>query len=137
MLNKAIALRPNSVEAFYQRGFVHFQKNAVDSALADYNQVYRLAPNYVNVAFNMASCYYRKRDWVNAIRMAELSHLSFPDYEPPLLMLANCYYYIRQPRKALFYCNRLIEKPGRQPKAERLKARLEKILNNRTLGNAP
>ncbi len=128
-LNKAIADRPNSVEAFYQRGFVLFQKNALDSALRDYEKVQMLAPNYVNVAFNMASCYYRNRDWINAIRMAELSHRLFPDYEPPLLMLANCYYYIRQPRKALYYCNLLIEKPGRQPKAERLKKRLVKILN--------
>jgi len=127
-LNRALSLRPNSVEAYYQRGFVNFQKNAIDSALGDYKKVHTLAPNYVNVAFNTASCYYRKRDWINAIGMAELSHRSFPDYEPPLLMLANCYYYIRQPRKALYYCNRLIEKPGRQPKAERLKKRLEKIL---------
>ena len=127
-LNKAVALRPNSVEAFYQRGYVHFQKNLIDRALADYKIVFTLAPNYVNTAFNTASCYYRKRDWINAIRMAELSHRSFPDYEPPLLMLANCYYYIRQPRKALYYCNLLIEKPGSQAKAHRLKKRLEKIL---------
>ncbi len=130
-LNRALALRPNSVEAYYQRGYVLFQRGLIDQALSDYKQVDTLAPNYVNISFNLASCYYRKRDWANAIRMAKRSHRLFPEYDAPLLMLANCYYYIRQPRTALEYCNRVIEL-DRYPtnrKARGLKKRLEKILN--------
>jgi len=130
-LNRAVALRPNSVEAYYQRGYVFFQKGFTDRALGDYKSVNKLAPNYVNTAFNTASCYYRKRDWANAIRMAKQSHRLFPDYDAPLLMLANCYYYIRQPQKALDYCNLLLklDKYPSNRKAGNLKNRLLKILN--------
>ena len=132
-LNRAVALRPNSVESYYQRGYIFFQKGSIERAIGDYKSVNALAPNYVNTAFNTASCYYRKRDWANAIRMAKQSHRLFPAYDAPLLMLANCYYYIRQPHRALEYCDRLLrldQYPSNR-KAGNLKNRLLKILNTR------
>lgn len=61
--------------------------------------------------------------------MAEQSHRLFPKYDAPLLMLANCYYYIRQPHRALEYCNLVIklDKYPTNRKAGNLKNRLLKI----------
>jgi tetratricopeptide (TPR) repeat protein len=107
---------------------VHFNMNLFDKAIDDYEQVQRLAPNYVNNAFNTASCYYRKGDWVNAIKYAAISHEHFPDYMPNTVMLAFCYYYIRQPNTALGYCKMVLQKnPGNQ-KIVDLKQNLESIL---------
>ena len=129
-LNKAISLRPNSIEAYYHRGFVSFQKGDIDNALSDYKKVHGIAPNYVNVAFNLACCYYRKKDCSNTIRMAEHTRRLFPDYDAPLIMLANCYYTLRQPKKALYYCNLLLEKNPKHPNALRLRKYLKSILNS-------
>jgi hypothetical protein len=63
--------------------------------------------------------------------MAELSHRCYPEYEPPILMLANCYYYVRQPKKALHYCNLLLEKQPNHRKATPLKRRLDVILGTK------
>ncbi len=109
LLEKAAALREKQVEAWYQRGYVHFNMNLFDRAIADYDQARKLAPNYVNIAFNTASCYYRKNDWVNAIKYAAISHEHFPDYTPNSVMLAFCYYYLRQPQTALMYCNKALK----------------------------
>lgn len=131
LTDRAVTLRPESIEAHYQKGFVFFSQNRIDQALDAYQTVHRMMPNYINVAFNTASCHYRKRDWINAIRMADLSHRCYPEYEPPVLMLANCYYYLRQPRKAISYCNILLEKRPNHPKALKLKKRLEDILGHK------
>ena len=130
-LDRAIALRPNSVEAYYTRGYVFFQKSNVSSALSDYTTVNQLAPNYVNLDFNLATCYFKQKDWYSTILAAERSHQLFPDYASPLLMLANCYYYIRKPGKAIEYCNALLEINPTHSRALKLKAHLKSILNRK------
>ena len=130
-LNRAIALRPRSVEAYYQRGYVRFMRGEHDKALDDYRKVQEFMPHYLNTEFNMASCYYAQRDWPNAIRMAHESNTIFPGYFGPLRMLAFCYYYTMQPEKALDYCNKLLAIDRYEPKGEELKETLENILANR------
>ncbi len=127
-LEKAISLRKKEVEAYYQRGYVHFNMNLFDQAIDDYEQVQRLAPNYVNIAFNTASCYYRKHDWVNAIKYAAISHDHFPGYEANTVMLAFCYYYIRQPQVALEYCEKVLQINSDNQKILDLKKNLKEIL---------
>ena len=133
--DKAIRLRPESVDAYYQRGYVYSQKGFYNRALEDYQAVQTLAPNYSNIYYKMASCYYLKKEWMDAIRMAKISHTHFPDYTPPIMILAQSYYYIGRPRKSLYYCNIFIAKNPEDTiakhllkQAQDLKKHLEQIL---------
>lgn len=129
-LSRAVYFRPKTAEAYYQRGFIYFAKNMIDNSIQEYTRVHDMAPNYINVNFNLASCYYRKRDWPNVIRWAANSQLLYPDYIPAVMMLANTYYYIRQPQRALYYCNLILEKEPGHRKAQRLKKRLGEVLGS-------
>ncbi len=127
-LEQALALNKKEVEAYYQRGYVNFNINLYEQAIDDYEQVQRLAPDYVNIAFNTASCYYRKNDWANAIKYAAISHAHFPGYEPNTVMLAFCHYYIQQPHIALNYCNLILNRNPNHEKILGLQNTLRQIL---------
>ena len=129
-LNRSILLNDKNVDAYYQRGFIFFNKDLIRRALDDYQRVQKLAPNYVNVNFNMASCYYRMRNYEDAIRMAGISLRLYPDYEPPIMMLANCYYYIQKPKIALEYCKLLLRKNPKHLQAIKLYHHLERIFES-------
>jgi tetratricopeptide (TPR) repeat protein len=130
-LNTAIALYPESVEGYYQRGFVYFSKRMPDRAFADYEKVSNMAPNYVNVNLNMASCFYQKQDWPNTIRMAEASYRLFPDYLPNLMTLAYCYYYMGKSQTSRMYYERIPERYQDLPQVLKLRQKLENILNKK------
>ncbi|MGD9200912.1 MAG: O-antigen ligase family protein [Chitinispirillia bacterium] len=129
-LDKSVSFNKKVVDAFYQRGYVYYHLNNFDRAIENYEQVRKLAPNYVNIAFNTASCYYRKNDWVNAIKYASISNNHFPQYEPNKVMLAFCYYYVQQPLKALEYCNKILQNNPDNEKIRNLTRKLYIIVQN-------
>lgn len=130
-LNRSIALRPNSVEAYYIRGYLFYQTNRMNSAISDYNTVHRMAPGYVNLDYNLACSYFKKKDWYNTIRAAERSHRLLPDYAAPLMILANSYYAIGDPERALSYCNLRLNLNPAHPQALKLKAHLLRVLKRK------
>jgi len=130
-LDSAIELQPASVEAYYQRGFVHFSKKQTDQAIADYERVSQMAPHYVNVDFNLASCFYREKDWKNAIRMASISHRLFPDYLAGMMTLAYAHHYNGQHQKSLSYCELILKRYKGHKPALQLRQKLEEILNKK------
>ncbi|MDM8549849.1 tetratricopeptide repeat protein, partial [Desulfobacterales bacterium HSG2] len=131
LLNHAIRLQDKSVEAYYQRGFVHFSENRIDRAIEDYDKVIEMAPNYVNVDFNLAACFYKKKDWINTIRLANISHRLFPDYLPNMMMLAYSYHNMGKHQKSLTYCDLILKRyKGHQP-ALKFRQKLEGILKQK------
>lgn len=127
-LDKSLSLNNKNIEAYYQRGYVHFNMERYDQAIKDYATVNRYAPHYVNLAFNMASCYYRKRDWTHAILWAEQSNEDYPTYTPNMVMLAHCFYYNREPQKALVYCEKVLRVNKNNEKMVLLKNKLLNIM---------
>jgi tetratricopeptide (TPR) repeat protein len=59
---EAIRLDPNFVEAFNNRGAVHFNKGNLDDAIADSNEALRLKPDHASALNNRASARLKKGD---------------------------------------------------------------------------
>jgi len=125
--NRALALNPRSVEAWYQRGFLLFHEKRYKDALWVYLKADSLAPGYENIAFNLASCYYRLRDWKNAMKQADRSVRMFPDYLPALRMSAFCKYYLGDAYSAQKKCRQILEKWPFDEKMLKLQQNLERI----------
>ena len=58
--NKAIALDPNFVLAYFNRGVVYGRKGAFDRAIADYTKAIALDPNFADAYTNRGVVYYEK-----------------------------------------------------------------------------
>lgn len=65
--NKVIAMRPESAEAFTNRGIARKRKGDIDGAITDYNQAIRLDVNNEYAYTNRAYCRYEKKDFDGAI----------------------------------------------------------------------
>ena len=67
LVNKAIQLNPQLVEAYYNRGNACYRKDKFDQAIDDYNESIRLRPNFVEAYYNRGLTYYTQRDFDRAI----------------------------------------------------------------------
>jgi O-antigen ligase len=123
-INKAVSLNEKSVEALYQRGFILFSQGKYADAIAEFLHVNQLAPGYLNSYFNLASCYYRQRNFVSAIRFAELSCANFPAYEPSVVLLSYLYYYSGSIDKAKYVTSLAINNFPDNPKLIALNSKL-------------
>ena len=54
LYSQAIALKPDSAEAYNNRGLAHYRLTEIDEALANYNMALQLRPDYVNALTNRA-----------------------------------------------------------------------------------
>jgi tetratricopeptide (TPR) repeat protein len=52
-LNKALALRPSSTEVIYARGLFYQESGDIDRAVADYNKILEIDPNYKDAYYNL------------------------------------------------------------------------------------
>lgn len=109
-LDKAVGLRPKSVEAYYQRGGVNFGLNRIDRAAEDYMAVVKLTPGYVNVYYNLALCHYRMRNYEKAVWAAGETFETFPDYHPNLMILMYSTFRLNRFRESLRFCDAYLEK---------------------------
>jgi tetratricopeptide (TPR) repeat protein len=65
--SRAIALKPDFAEAFYNRGLVWHEKNEPDRAIADFDQAVRFDPLYFAAYFNRGLAYSDGKDYTRAL----------------------------------------------------------------------
>jgi tetratricopeptide (TPR) repeat protein len=64
--NKALALNPNYVEAYLNRGIANSRQGHPDLAIADFNKALELNPRYAKAYFNRALAFCMKKDYDQA-----------------------------------------------------------------------
>ena len=65
---KAIKLKPDFTEAYYNRGVVYKDKGDFDDAIKDYTTVIQLKPNHATAYYKRGLCYVDKGDFDDAIK---------------------------------------------------------------------
>jgi tetratricopeptide (TPR) repeat protein len=64
---EAIRLSPDSPDAYYRRGSIHFKKGRLDQAIADFHQTLRLNPRYIDAYIERAEAFNDRGDYENAL----------------------------------------------------------------------
>lgn len=65
--NKALALNPRDIDAYYSRGDVYDEKGDYDQAIRDYTKAIELNPQYAEAYYNRGFAYDKKGDYGQAI----------------------------------------------------------------------
>jgi tetratricopeptide (TPR) repeat protein len=65
--SKAIAIRPDFVEAYNNRGNARFDLRDLDNAISDYAKAIRMKPDYIEPYYNCAIVLEEKKDYSRAI----------------------------------------------------------------------
>ncbi|MXV83975.1 tetratricopeptide repeat protein [Candidatus Poribacteria bacterium] len=65
---KAIKLKPDSAEAYINRGIAYYKKNDFDNAIKDFVKAIQLKPDSAEAYFNRGNAYDKKAQFDNAIR---------------------------------------------------------------------
>jgi putative inorganic carbon (hco3(-)) transporter len=108
-LNKAVKLQKKSIEAIYQRGYLEFQLHEVEKSLKDFQKIEKIAPNYIDVNHNMASCYY-KMDLLDEANQYLLKSVSlYPDHLNSIKLLSFVSFKQRKYTNAMVYCNQYLQ----------------------------
>jgi len=89
---KAIRLKPDSVNAYIDRGHAYDLKGDYDRVIADFNEVIRLDPNQAMAYIDRGNAYNRKGDYDKAIG----------DYSEAMRLNLD-YAYICEEKRALAY----------------------------------
>lgn len=107
-LTKAIELKPDYAEAYYQRGLIHDLDSKYAVALKDYSKAIELNPRYLEAYMGRAVVYLLDKKGALAIadytRIIELR----PD-GPSYYMRGNSYLEIGQPAKAIVDLTKAIQ----------------------------
>jgi O-antigen ligase len=109
-LNEAVKLQPKSIEAIYQRGYLEFQLDNIQNSLSDYKKIDTLAPNYININHNIASCYYKIGSFSEAKLYLLKSISLYPDHLNSIKLLSFVSFHQRNINDAMFYCNQYLQK---------------------------
>jgi tetratricopeptide (TPR) repeat protein len=64
---EAIRVSPESPDAYYRRGNLHYKKGNIDKALSDYHQTLRLNPRYIDAYIERAEAFSDRGDHENAL----------------------------------------------------------------------
>ena len=99
--NKAIGLKPDLADAWYNRGNVWAAWRMYDAAIKDYNEAIRLIPIYEKAYNNRGAAYYDTGLYERAIEnYSEAIHLN-PDYADPYLNRGIAYDKLGKYRQAI------------------------------------
>lgn len=107
-LTKAIALKPDYAEAYYQRGLIHDLDSHAALALVDYNKAIQLNPRYIEAYMGRAVLYLLDHKGPQAIADYTKIIALRPDGDS-YYMRGNSYLEIGQPAKAIPDLTKAIE----------------------------
>ena len=65
--NRAIGLKLDFAEAYYNRGVIYVKKGDFDRAISDYTHAIDLKPDYVEAYYGRGNVYYQKGKYARAI----------------------------------------------------------------------
>ena len=91
-LNTALKLNPQSTEALYARGMFYQDQNQFEKAIADYDEIIKIDPNYAFAHYNKGyiDLVFRK-DFNGGIENFTLAIKAKPDYTEAYYMRGKCY----------------------------------------------
>ena len=90
--DKAIELKPNYSDAYYNRGIAYDNKGNYDQAIKDYNKAIELNPNHTNAYNNRGLTYDKKGDYNQAIKDYSKAIELKPNYSDAYNNRGNAYY---------------------------------------------
>jgi O-antigen ligase/Tfp pilus assembly protein PilF len=130
-LRRAVALKPDKVEAHYEMAYLYTLDQQLDSALFHYEQVEKTDPHFQNIHYNVGMIYYRKGNYQKAIEELLFALQMYSEFEPAMLHIAESYYYTWQFEECVKRCDRLLVFHPDNEKARILKAFVEQKIRER------
>ncbi|MDD4294059.1 MAG: tetratricopeptide repeat protein [Candidatus Omnitrophica bacterium] len=97
-LQKALQLRPESSEIYYNLSSIYQALNDYTNAIIYLKKLYELTPADPDVVFDLGCCYYLKEDFKNAIIYLKKATTIIPD-DPYIYTLLGMSYYMVDNRK--------------------------------------
>ena len=108
--NKAIALEPEYVWSWNNRGDAYAKLREVDKAISDFQQAIKLSPEQSFVSWNnLGKLYYQEQDYQQSIVAYQNALAVKEDYLPALVGLGNAYKAVRDDDSALEAYDKAIE----------------------------
>lgn len=129
--NDAINLRPNQIEAYYDKGMFYQLGQDYDDAIKTYHEILQIDSTYKYVLYNLGYIYYvHNPDYKQSIVYFDKAVRSDTTYAMAYFGRGNCYEQLGQPEKALLdYSHAVYLNPGFNAASQafkELKAKLHK-----------
>ena len=115
--NKAIAINPNYIEAYFHKGICLSNLNFKEEAINMYNKVIELNPNFVDAYFQRGYCYYNLKKYQKAmIEMNKVLELD-PNYYQAYYEKGFCFQKMKRYEEAIIEISKSIQQNANFEKA--------------------
>ncbi len=110
MLQKAIRLRPDASEPYYNLGYSYFKLNDFQKAIKNYRKALDRDPNNATLRSELANLYFKTGDFKTAVELNEELMKIAPASDLPYINIGNYYLQSSDTITAIAYWERAVNK---------------------------